>query len=440
MAVALVMAMTIPAMAEPNLTIKGQYQVFGMHADGTVAQNSGLPETADDDEKDFVYQRFRVAPKFKASDNVSAHLRFDFAEGNWGQDQNFTTARASNEGFSDIQVDRAYVDVDTQWLRVRAGLQFVPVGQTQVFRDNQPALQFNIKTGIPLDIRLGWVKASEGIGVGSSWDRLSDEEDEMKDVDRYLAQVGWKADTWSASVFGVMQTDGGTGDTDGDGVIDNFEDEPNVFGLRFKMNFGALGIHGELAQFGGDNGEEVDYTGTQFNVNGMFNFTDSFKLGLDLIYSSAQGDDEQKITYMGNPFASYDIRFGGSMGWDTQTWGRTNAPIFATFPPGGPLPGDVFDPFETGAGAIGAGLGAMWTPLDWMYLIGQFHYLTADDDDLAGVDGEFESGYNLLLTIGFHVAPKTTLIANYQRVDADFMDDYNPDASNVYGLGLDVKF
>lgn len=427
MAVALVMAMTVPAMAEPNLTIKGEYVVQGVHSDGINSQNSGALETDDNDERDYVYQRFRVAPKFKASDNVSANLRFDFAEGIWGQDQGFSAYRAAYGNGSDIQVDRAYVDVDTTWLRIRAGLQFFPVGQTQVFRDNQPGLQFNVKTGSPFGVRLGWIKANEGSD-------LSDEEDEVKDTDRYLAILGWTADTWSANVFGVMQTDGSTND------VDDFEDEPNVIGLRARANFGALAIHGELAQFGGDNGNEVDYTGTQFNINGMFTFSDSFKLGVDLIYSSAQGDNEDKITSMGNPFASYDVRNGGSFGWDTETYGRMNGFLFTSTPPAGPMPGDVFDPWNTGAGAMGAGVGAMFTPIDWCSLIGQFHYLTADDDDLAGVTGEFESGYNLLMAAVFQIAPKTSLHATYQRVDADFMDDRNPDAANVYTLWMRVKF
>ena len=94
MAMVLMMVMTAPAMAESNLTIKGSYDVWGMSADGVNAQNNRVDET-DSDERNYFYQRFRVQPQFKASDNVTANLRFDFAEGLWGQDQNFSTARAS---------------------------------------------------------------------------------------------------------------------------------------------------------------------------------------------------------------------------------------------------------------------------------------------------------------------------------------------------------
>lgn len=443
MMVALLAAFATPAAAEPNLTIKGEYVVQAFHGDGVASQNQGLATTDDNDEFDYVYQRFRVQPKFKASDNVSAHLRFDFAEGMWGQDQDFNGARAdsSTAGWdSDIQVDRAYVDVDMQWVRVRAGLQFVPVGQTQVFRDNQPALQFNIKTGSPFSSRLAWIKASEGIGVSTDapptrWSRLSDETDANKDQDRYVATLEWNTDTFAANVFGVMQTDGSTNG------VDNFEDEPYVVGFRLrKWTLGSFTFHGEIAQFGGDNGNEVDYSGTQANVNGMWNLGDNLKLGLDLIYSSAQDDGEIKRTTMGNPFAAYDVRFGGTFGWDTMTYGRANGILFTSGTPPGPLAGDVFDPFNTGAGAMGAGLGAMWTPMEKLNLIGQFHYLTADDDDLAGVTGEFENGYNLLLAAIYQLAPKTSLHATYQLVDASFMDNIDPDASNVYSLWMRVNF
>lgn len=271
----LMLTLTLPAMAEPNFSIKGIkgiYDVIGVTGDRFNAQNNRVNET-DTDKRSYVYQRFRVQPKFKVSDNVSANLRFDFAEGMWGQDQNFTTARAKDTGYSDIQIDRAYVDVNTDWVRVRAGLQFVPIGQTQVFRDNQPALQFNIKTGSPFGVRLGWIKVNEGIGTGSSLDRLSDDAKEYKDQDRYLGVLSYNTDAIKANVFYVGQIDGGKGDSDGDGVQDDFEDAPWVAGLRFQgLNLGGFALHGEIAQFGGDTGNNVDYTGTQANVNGKYNW------------------------------------------------------------------------------------------------------------------------------------------------------------------------
>lgn len=434
----MVLALAVPVMADSKVSISGAYQVYAVNADNVRSQNAGT-DLGDADDLNFVYQRFRVQPKITASDSVSGTLRFDFAEGQWGQDQDFTTARASETGPStELQVDRAYVDVNTRFVDVRAGLQFIYAGQTQVYRDNQPGLQLKIKTGSPVGIRLAWVKVSEGIGVGSAFDRLSDEGDENKDTDRYLADLSFDSDAIKLNLFYVMQKDDGTGDSDGDTIDDNFKDEPNVAGLRFRSALGSLSIKGELANFGGDNGNGTDYVGTQFNVNGMMKVSDAFSVGLDLIYSTSADQGEQKRTSVGNPFARFDVVSGGSFGWDTLTWGRANASTFTGPPP--PVNGDVFDPFATGAGCIAAGIGAKFIPVQPLTLIGQIHYMTAENDDITGVTGEFETGYSLLLAAVYQLTPKASLHAVYHHIDADFMDNVEIDSAHVASLWMNVAF
>jgi hypothetical protein len=430
----MLLTLVSPAMADSKVSISGHYQVSGVTADNIIGQNSQT-DLDDADKLNYVYQRFRVQPKIQASDSVSGTLRFDFAEGQWGQDQDFTTLRASESGVStELQVDRAYVDVKTGLVDVRAGLQFIYAGQTQVYRDNQPGLQFKVKTGSPVGVRLAWVKASEGIGDSTSppviLGRLSDEGDANEDTDRYLGDLSYHTDQIKLNLFYVMQKDGS------ENGVDNFKDEPNVMGLRFRSALGSLSIKGEVAAFGGDNGNGTDYTGTQFNVNGMMKLSDAMSVGMDLIYSTAAGDGEQKRTTIGNPFARFDVVSGGTMGWDTLTYGRNNAPVFA----GLPVSGDVFDPFETGAGCIGAGFGAKFIPVPPLTLIGQFHYMTSDDDTISGVSGEFETGYNLLMAAVYQLAPKTSLHATYQHIEADFADNVDVDAAHIATIWLNVAF
>lgn len=435
--VLMVLALVSPAMADDRVSLSGTYDVTAIASDNVTAQNAGVDDLGDADKHSYLHQRFRVGSKIQVADGVTANLRFDFAEGIWGQDQGFEANRANDT--SELQVDRAYVSVNTAWLIINAGLQFVPAGQTQVYRDNQPALQFIAKTGTPFGIRLAWVKASEGIGVDNGW---SDEGEENEDTDRFLGDLSYKTDAIKVSLFYVMQKDGGTGDTSDppDGTIDDFKDEPNVAGLNVRTSVGGVAISGEVATFGGDNGNGTDYTGTQVNVNGMMKLSDALSLGVDLIYSSAAGANEQKMTVMGDPLAAFDAKNGGTMGWDMLTYGRNTAQLFASSPPPGLMPGDFFDPFNTGAGAMGAGVGVKFIPVDKVTLIGQLHYLVADDDDIPGVTGEFESGYNLLVAAVYQLAPKTTLHATYHMVDADFMDDVNPDSAYVYGLRMHVAF
>ncbi|MGD9222303.1 MAG: porin [Desulfobacteraceae bacterium] len=434
---AMVLALVSPAMAAENLTIKGAYEIFGIGADNLdEQQNHDGVDLEDADKVHYFYQRFRVQPQFKAADGITANLRFDFAEGIWGQDQGFSSVRANDT--TELQVDRAYVDVNKGIFRVRAGLQFVPVGQTRVFRDNQPALVFNIKT--PVMIRLGWVKVSESYGSGSAAP-LSDEDDLNKDTDRYLIDLGYKAKAFSINAFYVTQQDGSSGDTDGDGIDDNFEDQPNVMGLRAKAQVGSVALGGELAMFGGDNGNGTDYVGTQFNVNGRMKLSDGVTLAADLWYSSGQSDsNERKISYMGNPFAMFDLKKGAGMDWDLLTYGRNPGELFTTSPPGGILPGDVFDPFLTGAGSIGAGIGAKVNPVQPLTFIGQLHYMVGESDDTGRADAEFDKGYSALVCAVYQLAPKTSLHATYHIVEADFLDDVDVNTAHMYTLWLKVAF
>jgi len=431
----MVLAFVSPAMAESKVTISGHYQVAGIICDNLVDQNNQT-DTGDADKREFFYQRFRVQPVIHATDNVEAVLRFDFAEGQWGQDQDFTTARASETGLStELQVDRAYAKVKMNWVDITAGLQFVAAGQTQVYRDNQPALQFNIKTPSPVGFRVAWVKVREGVGSGTTppelLGRLADDTDANKDTDRYLGDLSLNFEPVKLNLFYVMQKDDGEDTTAGD-----YKDEPWVMGLRFRSAIGSTEIKGEIANFGGDNGNGTDYVGTQANVTGMMKLTDAFTLGVDLIYSTAQGANEQKRTTIGNPFARFDVVSGGSFGWDTLTYGRNNANVFG----GLPMAGDVFDPFQTGAGSMGIGVGAKFVPIQPLTLIGQIHYLTAEDDNVAGVTGEFEKGYNLLASAIWQMAPKASLHATYQYIDADFMDNVNVDSASVATLWMQVLF
>ncbi|MGD9010580.1 MAG: hypothetical protein PVG41_21825 [Desulfobacteraceae bacterium] len=432
---AMVLALVSPAMAADNLTIKGAYEVFGIGADNLEEQqNHDGVDLEDDDKVHYFYQRFRVQPQFKAADGITANLRFDFNEGIWGQDQGYTTARSSDT--AELQVDRAYVDVNKGIFRVRAGLQFVPLGQTQVFRDNQPALVFNIKT--PVMIRLGWIKVSESIGVGTA---LSDESDENEDTDRYLIDLGYKTKTFSVNAFYATQQDGSTGDSDGDGIQDNYEDQPNVMGVRGKAQVGSLALAGEAAVFGGDNGNGTDYVGTQVNVNGQMKLSDALTVAADLFYSSGEGDaDERKISYMGNPFARFDLKKGSAMGWDLLTYGRNPGELFTTSPPGGILPGDVFDPFLTGAGAMGGGVGAKFNPVQPLTLIGQFHYMVGESDDTGRAEAEFDKGYSVLACAVYQLAPKTSLHATYHIVEADFLEDVEVNTAQMYTLWMKVAF
>ena len=432
--VVLVLAFITPAMADERLSFKATYDLAAVWADNINEQNTGVPQE-DEDKNQFIYQRFRLGVNLKANDNVGAHLRFDFAENMWGQDQAFTSARADDS--AELQVDRAYVSVKTEYVNIMGGLQFLPLGLTKVYRDNQPGLQLIIKT--PVSVRLGYVKVSEGIGSGSDpfpsqLDRLSDDTDENKDTDRYFIDLGYKNKAFSVNGFFWQQKD------NSENGVDNFKDEPYLAGLTVRSNFWDINFSGELATFGGDNGNGTDYTGTQLIVGGSKKMSDKLSLGFDAFYSTAAGTNEQKVTRVGNPFADYEICRGGHWNWDMLVYGRTNAHVFASSPPGGPLAGDVLDPFLTGAGSIGAGLGAKYQAMDKLTLMGIGHYMVAADDNIDGVTGEFESGFLLLGTAVYQLVPSASLHATYEYVNANFADDLDLDNAYMATLRLFIDF
>ncbi len=437
-----ILAFVTPAMADDMVTFKGSYDLAAVAADNVNEQNAKSDaDLGDSDKFNYFYQRLRMSMKLQPTKGVSANLRFDFAEGIWGQDQDYGTIRPSNDD-SQLQVDRAYVDINQDMFRLRAGIMFLPLGMTQVYRDNQPGIQLTIKTPTPLSIRLGYVKVNEGIYlIGDRFSRESDSDDENKDTDRFFIDLSYKSDSFKINGYYWMQTDGSTGDTDNDGIDDNFKDEPTLMGLTARTRLGGFDLVGELATFGGDNGNGVDYTGTQLVVAGTKQLNDSLALGLQTYYSSPQGSGEQKISEVGNPFAHLDMEFGGAYGWDNAIHARSNSHVFtSTNPPGGPIPGDLLNPFKTGTGSIGAGIAAKYKAMEKLTLIGMFDYLVAADDDIDGVTFEFEKGYNFLTAAVYQLAPNTSLHATYQNVGADFMDGKDAPSANVMTFRLHMVF
>jgi hypothetical protein len=153
-------------------------------------------------------------------------------------------------------------------------------------------------------------------------------------------------------------------------------------------------------------------------------------------YSDAADAGEIKITRVGNPFADFDIQNGASYGWDNLVYGRSNVKPFS----GNPIPGDVLDPFLTGAGSIGGGFAALFKPMEQLTLMGLAQYMTAADDDIDGVTGEFESGFNYVATAGYQLMEKVSLHGTYQYVDADFADDVDVDSGYLAALRMVVSF
>lgn len=405
------------AVAEDRLSLSGQVRVRAWKVDNRDYSD------AVEDEVSYWDQRFRMQAVVSPADGVKGVLRMDFSEHQWGTVNglvgNTPRPRAgTNEQF---QVDRAYIDVTKGIVNIKAGQQYMGLGNSFAYDGNNTGLQFTINT--PVVIRLGYSKEHEGFITGDANldgvtlpgevtnNGLTDEEAlGTEDTDHYFINVGYKSDVFSIDGFYAMQTDDSAAGA-----------EPTLMGVLAKFGVGPVNVIAELDSFGGDNAAGVDYTGIQFVADASMAMSDAFTLGVNLIYSDGTNDaGEVKTTRFPGAF------FGSMYYSDYGAFATDIAPLGD---------GDVFDPGDTGAGAMGAGVYAKFAPMDTLTLYGQLAYLTSDED----FSGGFDSGLVGNLSAEYLMVQNTTLAAGISYVDAD-VNDFDTDPFLAYVARMQITF
>ena len=428
-----IMAFMAPAaavMADDTLDLSGAMRVRAWSVNNSDYTN--------DDESDLNYwdQRLRIQGVISPADGVKAVFRIDLAEDTWGS-TNWGGDRYNEK--SELQVDRAYLDVTKGMVNVKAGQQYMSLGNSFAYDNNATGVQVTLNT--PVVVRLGYAKIDEGdtapsdltsiitdLGPdglpGTADDTTFDyfepatattDEDGFEDVDQYFIDLGYKSDAFSVNVFYAMQSDG-----------KDTADEPNMFGAIAKFGVGPANVMAEFNSFGGDNGADVDYVGIQFIGDVSMKFSDALTAGVNLIYSSGEDEDgEEKITYL--PNATF-----GSMGYaDLGPFNTDIMPLGAD---------DVFDPMGTNSGAMGAGIYANFMPMEGLTLSGQYVYLTAVEDGIDNRTDGFDSGYVVGVGVAYTLTQNATLAAEYLMADWDSIDDADIEALNVMVARLQVDF
>lgn len=401
----IVLAFAAPAMAADNLSLSGSMRVRTWDFENYNSFNDD--DTSD--KKDYIDQRLRIGAVITASDQVRAVTRFDFAEDKWGSD-GWATWRYDES--SELQIDLAYLDVTAGLWNIKAGQQGYNVGQGWVLNNNKPGVQVTLKT--PVVIEVGYAREQD--------------EDADAAADEAYAHIclNYKTETFEVEGF-YAQADTDT----------TVEDMQTVFGVNGKTGVGPVMLNAELAVFGGDNGESgataVDYVGTQFNVDADMKLSDMIKLGVDLIYSDGTDkNDEEKITYIGDPFGLATRSEGGS---GNNIFGGDLNPLQGD----DEVKDDVFDPFGEDQGALGLGLDVVITPIAGLDLLAHVMYLTPSEDtpDNSGWDSAMI--YNIGVT--YALAPKATMGVYYNMVDCEAESSAvdEDSASNIGGL-LQISF
>jgi len=457
----MVLAFVAPALADDTLDLSGTMRVR--------AWNINNSNYTDADTADLNYwdQRLRIQGVISPADGVKAVFRIDLSEDTWGgnnwagsrYDANVKGVNYSaladlaeegigseaeaaaavngtvggifgdNENGGEIQVDRAYLDVTKGIFNIKAGQQYMGLGNNFAYDNNTTGLQITLNT--PVTVRVGYSKEDEdqsnkmleealsdafisGIKVPQYGTKtnLSDAEG-YEDLDRYFIDLGYKTDAFAVNVFYAMQQDG----------LDD-GDEPTLLGAMAKFNVGPAAVMGEFNMFGGQNGD-VDYVGMQFIGDVSMKFSDALTAGVNLIYSSGEDEaDEEKITKFAGAFGSAAYSDLGPFNTDIM-----------------PLGGDdVFDPAGTNSGAMGAGIYANFTVMPGLTLNGQYVYLTAAEDGTDNRADGFDSGYVIAVGALYTLTDNATLAAEYLMADWDTIEDADIEALNCLVARIEVAF
>lgn len=394
----LVLAFVAPAMAEDRLSLSGS-----MRARAWSVENSDFTD-ADTSDEAYWDQRFRMQAVISPADGVKGVFRVDFAEDTWGS-ANWEGSRYGSG--SELQVDRAYLDVTKGMVNIKAGQQYMGLGNTFAYDDNAVGVQLTLKT--PVTVRLGYNKRHEG-----------DEHDETgaEDTDRYFIDVGYKSDALSVNGFYAMQKDDD----------DLTQDEPTLMGVMAQFAAGPATILAELNSFGGSYGSgasEVDYTGLQFVANAAMKFSDAFTGVFSVFYSDGEDEaDEEKITMFAGSFGSTAYSDLGPFNTDIMPLGSD----------------DVFDPGSTNSGAMGASVYVKFMPMEALSLHAQLAYLTADEDGTDSRADGFDDGMVYGVAADYQLTQNATVAAEYRVADWDSIEGADIEAKEVMVARIQITY
>ena len=387
------------AYADDRLQLSGQMRVQGL----SIENYGDFDDTTAADEMDWWRQRFRTAAKINVADGVSVNLRFDFAEDTWGSN-NWSTWRY-NEG-SELQVDRAYLDVSKEMFQIKAGQQYFGLGNSIVVDSN--ATGFNLGLKFPVSVNLIYIKSDEG-GANSDNDTAvaasykldttvtpaavivdTAASTNTEDTDIYAVNVGYASDAFTVNGFYAISKDHSTTDN-----------SPFVYGVQGTATLGPVNLNAELDLFGGDNGA-IDYMGTQFTLDANMALG-AGKVGMFALYAAGAGTGEVQKTNLSD-FGSWAPLSWGILeytDWDPVQDGNGN---------------DVYDFSGGNAGVLGFAPYGEFKPMEALYIRGLLGYLTPEEDANTTVDNAWV--FNLGLQYDF--APNTAVFVSYNYTKVEF--------------------
>jgi hypothetical protein len=371
------MAMFIaPAYADDRVSLSGAMRVRAWSENYTNGDDAGWWD-----------QRFRIQTTINVADDVTAVLRVDYGEGQWGDDYEGLITRPRKDFTNTIDVDRGYVNIDKEMWSLRVGQQYLGLGILQVLDANATGAKLVLK--LPVKTSLIYVKESEN---GSFND-----DNNFEDSDVYALNFSYDTDVFSANLFAITRDDGSAVD-----------DSATMYGFNASAALGMVDLLGELAFADGDtNDDAIDYVGTQIYLKAAANLNDAFSMGGELLYALGTDDnDEQQLTGMCN--------------WWSFVPMSSNTPFDADW--SAFANGDPFDPTGSNGGVQGITLFGKYNVMDALSLGAKVGYFTPEEDDNTATDDI--TSFNVWAS--YMLATNTELAVAYLYSDYDNLDDdYN---------------
>ncbi len=366
-------------------------------AGGTYRAEAVINDPGAGEDQQYFDQRMRVAFKWSVNDNVSAQLRGDFAEFQWGD------GYRPEQGTDTLMIDRAFVTIKQGMATLTVGQQYGMFGLEGTlwgdqFQGIQAALDFS-----PVTLTLVYVKESEGGALGNT---LTDD-NANDDTDTYGVNIGYATDAFSGGLSYATTQNGAT------------NSDLSGLGLYGSIPMGMFTINGELNTFFGDNGAGTDFAGTEMWLALDAKISDALQAGVTLLWADdVDANEIQAVTVVDDAnFVVFD--FDGALGYNN----------------GNPYSCDIFDPSGNGNGVMGIIADAKFAATESLTLFAKLGYVEPNEDDLV-----LDSALLALANFDYAWMPAVTFSGGISYVDPDYKVNINDDAEITYTLQLGVSF
>lgn len=390
--------------AEDRLSLTGEFRIMAWMQEGYTGRDA--QSFNDNDELEYIQQRFRTMATVKIADDVKVVTRFDIGEGDWGEEYRGVIVRPSGgaRNASKIDFDRAFVVIDKEMWSLTAGQQFIGLGILQVLDSQVVGLKGVLKFD-PASVSLIYAKVDEGAS-------LSDDGAPNEDLDLYAINVSMDFDNVACNLFAVTFNDDSPAD-----------DAPVAIGVHAKTSLGAINLTGEVAAWFGDtmkNGPKQDYDGVQVYVGADTNLSDALKVGAELFYAQGADSGDLQMTTFAD-FGDFD-----PLSINTDLKGFISPASLGSA-------GSIFDFTGDMAGVQGITIFADFACMEGMNIGGKIGYFQPEEDDNTNVD----NALSLNAYISYMIATNSKLSLTYFYTAPE--NDIGPDPDEATALALTMK-